>query len=119
MRCFIVFWYRNISKLCSHDFHCIVDYNILVVVSLYSLHSQSFDTIVSNFCHLPPLIRVRVHKAAVDGLKPGCSFIFESYTPKQLAGLEYVVAQEIEREVLDESLHTGIGAVAQIVAKKQ
>lgn len=107
----------------------------------YTIPPQHFDTIVSIFCHLPPVVRARVHQATVAGLKPGGTLILEAYTPKQLeyktggppakemmmslgvleselAGLHFIIAQEIEREVIEGSLHTGMGAVVQILAKK-
>ncbi|UTG93273.1 SAM-dependent methyltransferase [Geobacter sulfurreducens] len=100
-----------------------------------------WDAIVSIFCHVPPPVRRVLHRQAVAGLRPGGLFVLEAYTPAQLelrtggpptvellmtladlreelAGLEFLQAREIERDVLEGRLHTGRGAVVQIVARK-
>ncbi|SHO48821.1 class I SAM-dependent methyltransferase [Desulfopila aestuarii] len=107
----------------------------------YVIDPESVDNVVSIFCHLPPEVRKRIHGAVVNGLKPGGVLILEAYTPDQLllktggppakemmmtlgelrselAGLDFVFAQEIEREVVEGRLHTGVGAVVQVIAKK-
>ena len=107
----------------------------------YVIEPESVDNVVSIFCHLPPEVRKRIHGAVVNGLKPGGVLILEAYTPDQLllktggppvkemmmtlgelrselAGLDFVFAQEIEREVVEGRLHTGVGAVVQVIAKK-
>ncbi|QVW35817.1 class I SAM-dependent methyltransferase [Geobacter sulfurreducens] len=100
-----------------------------------------WDAIVSIFCHVPPPVRRVLHRQAVAGLHPGGLFVLEAYTPAQLelrtggpptiellmtladlreelAGLEFLQAREIERDVVEGRLHTGRGAVVQIVARK-
>ncbi|AAR33901.1 MULTISPECIES: SAM-dependent methyltransferase [Geobacter] len=100
-----------------------------------------WDAIVSIFCHVPPPVRRVLHRQAVAGLRPGGLFVLEAYTPAQLelrtggpptvellmtladlreelAGLEFLQAREIERDVVEGRLHTGRGAVVQIVARK-
>lgn len=100
-----------------------------------------WDAIVSIFCHLPPDIRLPLHRQVVKGLRPGGLFVLEGYTPAQLAlgtggppsaelmmtlaelreelaGLEFLQAGELERDVVEGRLHTGRGAVVQIVARK-
>lgn len=100
-----------------------------------------WDAIVSIFCHVPPPIRRTLHRQAAAGLRPGGLFVLEAYTPAQLefrtggpptvellmtladlreelAGLEFLQAREIERDVVEGRLHTGRGAVVQIVARK-
>lgn len=100
-----------------------------------------WDAIVSIFCHLPPDIRRPLHRQVVKGLRPGGLFVLEGYTPAQLAlgtggppsaelmmtlaelreelaGLEFLQAGELERDVVEGRLHTGRGAVVQIVARK-
>ena len=90
------------------------------------------------FCHLPPDIRRVVHRRAAAGLKPGGVFVLEAYTPAQLAndtggprveellmrlsdlrqelaGLDLVIAQEIERDVHEGRGHTGRSAVVQVL----
>ena len=97
--------------------------------------------IVAIFAHLPALYRRMMHREVVTGLQPGGVFILEAYTPAQLgrgtggpqdldmlmtldelredlAGLELLVAREVEREIVEGDHHTGPGAVVQVVAKR-
>lgn len=101
----------------------------------------AWDGIVSIFGHLPQALRQRVHRGVVAGLRPGGVFILEAYSPAQLArrtggprsaellmsvadlreelaGLEFVVAQEIDREVIEGKYHTGLASVVQVLARK-
>jgi SAM-dependent methyltransferase len=96
--------------------------------------------IVSIFVHLPVELRRKVHAEVVRGLTAGGVFILEAYTPAQLAfgtggpkdeallmtlsalrvelaGLDLLVAREIERDVFEGSSHTGRAAVVQVVAR--
>jgi SAM-dependent methyltransferase len=107
----------------------------------YRIMPGAWAGIVATFAHLPPPLRRKVHAAVVHGLKPGGVFILEAYTPAQLAlgtggpkvpellmtldnlrdelaGLEFVVAREIERDVTEGSFHQGRGAVVQILARR-
>lgn len=107
----------------------------------YEIQPESWDGIVSIFCHLPSAIRQTLHQKVVAGLRPGGVLILEAYRPEQLsfktggppvadlmmsldgltdelAGLEFVHAKEIERDINEGSLHTGMGAVVQVVAIK-
>lgn len=75
-------------------------------------------------------------------MKPGGVLILEAYTPKQLeygtggppdpallmtladlqselAGLEFLHGAEVVREVVEGRLHTGLGAVVQVLARKK
>jgi len=97
--------------------------------------------IVSVFMHVPAPLRAHVYRAAVAGLRPGGVFVLEAYAPRQLefgtggpkvrellvplealreelAGLELVIAHEIERDVIEGRYHTGRGAVVQVLARK-
>lgn len=107
----------------------------------YDIQPDSWDGIVSIFCHIPPPVRRALHKKVISGLRIGGVFILEAYRPEQLefktggppvadlmmslgdlseelAGLEFVHAKALEREIVEGSLHTGKGAVVQIVAIK-
>lgn len=107
----------------------------------YPIPHESVDSVVSIFCHIPRAIRKVVHKSVVAGLKPGGTLILEAYTPKQLeyktggpptaelmmtlddlrkefTGLTFLHAKELDRNVTEGTLHTGIGAVVQIIAQK-
>ena len=107
----------------------------------YTIEPGAWDLIVSIFCHLPAEIRQRLHREVVAGLRPGGVFILEAYTPAQLElatggpptealmmrldeltteldGLEFEHATERERDVVEGRLHTGRGAVVQILAHR-
>ncbi len=107
----------------------------------YSIEPNSWDGIVSIFCHLPSHVRAALHRQVVAGLKSGGVFILEAYTPRQLAfktggpsqadvmpelaalkvelaGLRLEHAVETERDVLEGQFHFGRGAVVQIVGIK-
>ena len=107
----------------------------------FHIEPDSWDAIVSIFCHLPSGIRSSVHHKVVAGLRPGGVFVLEAYTPTQLklktggpptadmlmtlkllrvelAGLRFIHARELEREVIEGKFHTGRGAVVQVVAVK-
>jgi len=102
---------------------------------------EKWDGIVSVFCHLPPDLRKQVHAWIVKGLKKGGVFLAEAYTPEQLKyktggppvrellvsltdlkrelqGLRFVHAIETVRKVREGMLHSGKGAVVQIIAVK-
>lgn len=102
---------------------------------------QSFDAIVAIFCHLPPTLRAQVHRQVVQGLRPGGLLVLEGYAQGQLgrgtggpqsaellfdletlqqelSGLQWELAVETEREVLEGSFHTGLGQVIQLLGRK-
>ena len=58
-----------------------------VHADLAELHIEpdSWDGIVSIFCHLPPALRAAVHRRCVSGLRRGGMMLLEAYTPRQLA----------------------------------
>ena len=108
----------------------------------FDIAVSAWDGIVSIFCHLPPALRETVHRACVAGLTPGGVLLLEGYTPRQLgrgtggpqqlemlmepddlrrelAGLELTQLQELERDVVEGSCHTGRGAVVQLIAVKR
>lgn len=118
----------------SIETHC-------VDLAEFHIEKNSWDGIVSIFCHVPPAIRQRLHKQVVAGLKPGGVLILEAYRPKQLEygtggppvaelmmqldetkqelhGLEWLHAAELDREVIEGKYHTGKGAVVQLIGKK-
>lgn len=110
-------------------------------LAAYDLGEWRWSAIVSVFAHLPAELRADVHARVVRALAPGGVFILEAYAPAQLgwrtggprdvsllmtrdqlveelAGLDFVVAQEVEREVVEGVLHTGRAAVVQVVGRK-
>lgn len=107
----------------------------------YDLGENRWDGIVSIFCHLPPPLRKQVHGNIARALKPGGILLLEAYTPRQLQfgtggppveemtmslasleaelpGLEFVVAEELDREVVEGLYHTGTGAVVQLIGRR-
>ena len=107
----------------------------------FELGVNAWDAIVSIFCPLPPAIRQALYRKALAALKPGGVFLPEAYTPAQiqhctgggksvelmqtaaslrakLPGLDFVHLEELEREVVEGTFHTGLGAVVQAIGVK-
>ncbi len=107
----------------------------------FRLDSGEWEGIVAFFAHLPPPVRARIHREAVQQLAPGGAFVLEAYTPEQLQlgtggppnaaimmelpalqselqGLDFVIAQETRREIHEGKFHNGMSAVVQILALK-
>jgi len=107
----------------------------------YELGKGAWDAIVSIFCPLPPAIRQALYRKVMTALKPGGVFLLEAYTPEQinhgtgggksvelmqtaaslraeLPGLDFVHLVELEREVIEGTFHTGLGAVVQAIGVK-
>lgn len=114
---------------------------IVADLAQFDIERESWDGIVSIFCHVPPAIREPLHRKVVAGLKHGGVLVLEAYRPKQieygtggppvpeltmtldslnreLEGLEFQHAQELDRDVTEGLYHTGTGAVVQVVAVK-
>ena len=107
-------------------------------LSAFEIGAEQWDGIIACYCHLPPNIRIPLHRAAVKGLKPGGLFVLEAFSKEQLAyntggpqsldmlmslddlkrelaGLEFVHAVQIERDVREGSGHTGLASVVQLL----
>jgi SAM-dependent methyltransferase len=114
---------------------------VVTDLAAFTIEPDSWDGIISIFCHLPPGLRKSLHRQVVRGLRPGGLFVLEGYTPAQvgrgtggppteelmmtrdalreeLEGLDFLHAVETERPVVEGTLHTGIGAVVQLLAVK-
>jgi SAM-dependent methyltransferase len=114
---------------------------IVTDLAQFSIKPESWDGIVSIFCHLPPAMRAQVYQRAVAGLRPGGVFLLEAYTPRQIAlktggpddparmpdlpslrteleGLRIDHGIELERDVIEGAGHFGRGAVVQVLAVK-
>jgi SAM-dependent methyltransferase len=110
-------------------------------LSNYDIAVGAWAGIIATFAHLPPDVRRRIHREVAAGLMPGGVFILEAYTSAQLAfdtggpkvpellmtlaelrrelsGLEFEIAQELDRNVTEGACHTGRGAVVQILARR-
>jgi SAM-dependent methyltransferase len=110
-------------------------------LSEYVIEPGRWDGIVSIWCHVPSALRRGLHRQVVGGLRIGGIFILEAYTPAQLAygtggpkdadllptltdlrselaGLEFVHAEERERAVHEGQGHGGPSAVVDVVARR-
>ena len=106
----------------------------------YNIEPGAWDGIISFFCHMDRDTRRRIFGQAVKGLRPGGVFILEAFTPAQLkydtggpknaelmmtasdlkdelSGLEFIIADELEREVREGVHHQGTAAVLQVLAQ--
>ena len=108
-------------------------------LAAYDLGVESWDCIVTIFLHIPSEVRANIYPRIIAALKPGGSLILESYTPNQLnhktggpptsdlmltkdqltqyfseMNLEHL--QELEREVIEGTGHTGLASVVQLLA---
>jgi hypothetical protein len=114
---------------------------VLENLDRYRIESGRWDGIVSIWCHVPAPLRRRLHRAVVEGLKPGGTLVLEAYVPEQLRygtggppdasllprleelrdelqGLELVHGLELERVVREGRGHDGLSAVVQVLAHK-
>ena len=107
----------------------------------FDLGINHWDGVVSIFCHLPPLLRTKVHTSVAPALRSGGVLILEAYSPKQLdfgtggprdldllmttgqieqdfKNLSIDQLSDITREIIEGHGHTGQGAVVQCRAHK-
>ncbi len=107
----------------------------------YDLGERQWDGVVSIFCHIPEQIRKQVHRRVVNALKDDGILLLEAYTPDQLQhrtggpqsedmmysasrlrneleGLQFDHLVELERNIIEGTKHTGMGAVVQAIARK-
>jgi SAM-dependent methyltransferase len=114
--------------------------SIVADLAEFIIEPKSWQGIVSIFCHLPSALWQPVHQDAIAGLTSGGTFVLEAYTPRQLdfktgepsdvdrlvsletvktklTGLNWTIAQEVDREVIEGSYHHGMAAVVQILGE--
>jgi len=110
-------------------------------LATFDMGDGRWSGIVSTYAHVPPALRRDVHARVVHALAPGGVFLLEAYAPAQLghatggpkdvellmsadvlrdelAGLEFLVAHDVERLVHEGPKHTGMAAVVQVVGRK-
>lgn len=102
---------------------------------------SGWDAIVAIWAHLPPPVRVAVHRRVVQALAPGGLYLLEAYSPEQLQwktggpplvemlydlallrqdldGLIFEHAWSGTREIHEGKYHQGMSATVQVVARK-
>ncbi len=107
----------------------------------FNMGSSKWDAIVSIFAHMPSSTRKLVHENIQKALVKEGILLLEAYTPAQLdfktggpkdsdmmmsldslhhelADLQPIVAQEIEREIHEGKYHYGRSSVVQYIGKK-
>lgn len=117
-----------------------IEYELADLTS-YEMGVADWDAIVSIFCHMHENERPTLYRSIKQALKPGGLFIQEVYNRKQLAygtggpgdashlssldelkeafdGFEFIVAQDIDREIQEGAYHSGVSAVTQFIARK-
>ena len=110
-------------------------------VAEFHYSQQQWANVISVWCHTPRAVRRKMHAGVVNCLQPGGAFLLEAYTPDQLkfktggppveellmtvadlkeelAGLDFEIAHEIERDIQEGQFHHGQSAVVQICARK-
>lgn len=102
------------------------------------LENDAWDGIVAIFAHLPPPVRRHIHTQVPLGLKAGGFFVLEAYRKAQLQyktggppneqllyaledlkqdfgePMQWEIAREVEREVVEGKYHTGLAATVQL-----
>ncbi|MGI9316665.1 MAG: SAM-dependent methyltransferase [bacterium] len=104
----------------------------------FEIDKECFSGIISIFAHTPSDVRIDLHRKIVEGLAPGGVLVLEAFRPAQLnyttggppsselmmtledlkqelLGLNFAYGEEIEREIVEGNLHTGLCAVVQVV----
>ena len=102
----------------------------------------SFQGVVAIFAHLPPAVRRAAYARAAAALAPSGVMVVECDRPAQLAfgtggpkdvamlptlddlredlaALDLVIAREVERDVVEGTLHTGRAATVQVVGVRR
>ncbi|MGE5182458.1 MAG: class I SAM-dependent methyltransferase [Acidobacteriota bacterium] len=108
----------------------------------FELGVDRWSGIVSIWAHTRSAVRRRLHAQVARALVPGGAFVLEHYRPEQiplgtggpkdpdmlptlaelrddLAGLELVVAREMDRDVREGAGHGGPSATVQVVAVRR
>ena len=115
---------------------------VLADLADFEIEAGAWQGIVSIYAHVSGDVRARVHARVEKGLAPGGVFVLEAYRPEQigrgtggpsdddrmvnlerlrreLPSLEFVVAREVDREVLEGHRHRGMSSVVQLVARRR
>jgi SAM-dependent methyltransferase len=108
----------------------------------YEPLENHYGSVISISAHLPSHLRNRLYPLIARSLKPGGVILLESYAKSQLSrntggpkdpdllmdvaeieqqfpNCEPILAQEIEREIIEGKFHTGLASVVQFIARKK
>lgn len=104
-----------------------------------------FDAVIAVFAHLPSAVRRVAYRRAARSLVPHGLFVLESYRPEQVSHgtggprdrdllptldelredltegdlrFDFIVARAVERIVVEGTLHTGLAATNQLLARR-
>jgi len=111
-------------------------------LATYEPAENHYGSVISIWAHLPSQVRNRFYPLVERSLKPGGIILFEAYTKAQLSrstggpkdpdllmdlaelvkqfpNCEPIIAQEIEREIIEGKFHTGLAHVVQFIARKR
>lgn len=114
----------------------------VVDLASYEPPENHYGSVISISAHLPSGARNRLYPLIERSLKPGGVILLESYAKAQLSrntggpkdpdllleladlkqqfpNCELILAQEIEREVIEGTFHTGLACVVQFIARKK
>jgi len=110
----------------------------------FEIGPESWDLIVSVFCHLPPALRHKVHSSVPNALRRGGCFVLEAYRAANIGrgvggpqndemtveledilhdlgatnDMTIEVGREIERAIVEGKYHNGMSATTQVLARK-
>jgi SAM-dependent methyltransferase len=113
---------------------------IVADLAEFMIEPKTWQGVVSIFCHLPSALWQQVLQDAIAGLTSGGILILEAYTPRQLqfktggpsnvdmlvsletvksklTGLNWKIAEERDREVIEGEYHNGMAAVVQLLGE--
>ena len=111
-------------------------------LAAYEPRENHYGSVISISAHLPSQVRNRLYPLIARSLKPGGVILLESYAKSQLSrntggpkdpdllmdvaeleqqfpNCEPILAQEIEREIIEGKFHTGLASVVQFIARKK
>lgn len=102
---------------------------------------HTYDLIIMIFCHIPSIVRTKIHSQILSSLSLGGLLIYQAYSPNQLrygtggpdqmdmlvtldelkgsfSPMQFLHANMREREVKEGSFHTGLAEVTEFVGRK-
>lgn len=114
----------------------------VVDLAQYEPPADAFGAVVSIFAHLRSALRARLYPLIARSLKPGGVILLEAYSKEQIKrntggpkdvdmlmsaadlerafpDCEVVLLQELEREVVEGTFHTGVASVVQFLGRKK